>query len=72
MRLPSLLLLLLLLLCRAVQVADLEASLNAVPCDGVVIATPMDLRRLLRVDKPATAVSSLEGRGWGARTHACI
>ena len=48
------------------QVADLEASLNAVPCDGVVVATPMDLRRLLRVDKPATAVSA-----WVPACSAC-
>lgn len=27
------------------QIRDLEASINAVPCDTVIIATPMDLRK---------------------------
>lgn len=38
------------------QIADLEASINAVPCDSVIIATPMDLRKVIHIDKPATAV----------------
>lgn len=41
-----------------VQIADLEASINAVPCDTVVIATPMDLRRVIKIEHPATVVSS--------------
>ncbi|KAL4426373.1 hypothetical protein ABPG77_004667 [Micractinium sp. CCAP 211/92] len=39
------------------QIADLEASINAVPCDSVIIATPMDLRKIIHIEKPATAVS---------------
>jgi predicted GTPase len=39
------------------QIADLEASINAVPCDAVIIATPMDLRKVVRIDRPATTVS---------------
>lgn len=39
------------------QIADLEASINAVPCDSVIIATPMDLRKVISISKPATAVS---------------
>lgn len=39
------------------QIQDLEASINAVPCDAVVVATPMDLRKVVRIDKPATVVS---------------
>jgi len=30
------------------QVADLEATINATPCDVVIAATPIDLRRVLR------------------------
>ena len=38
------------------QVRDLEATINAVPCDSVVIATPMDLRRVVNITKPAAVV----------------
>jgi len=34
------------------QVRDLEATVNAVDCDLVLIATPIDLTRLIRIDKP--------------------
>lgn len=37
----------------AEQVAELEATINAVPCDVVLIGTPLDLRRTLRVSRPA-------------------
>jgi predicted GTPase len=36
------------------QVMELEETINATPCDVVVIGTPIDLRRLLRLNKPAT------------------
>lgn len=36
------------------QVRDLEATIAAVPCDAVVSGTPMDLTRVLRIDKPLT------------------
>ena len=39
------------------QVSDLEATINAVPCDSVVIATPMDLRKVVKVEKPAAVVT---------------
>jgi predicted GTPase len=39
------------------QTADLQATLNAVPADLVLDATPVDLGRLLRLDKPVVAVS---------------
>lgn len=39
------------------QIKDLEATINAVPCDTVLIATPMDLRKVINVEKPA-AVST--------------
>jgi predicted GTPase len=34
------------------QIKDLEETINNVPCDLVVIATPVDLTRLLSINKP--------------------
>jgi predicted GTPase len=34
------------------QVRDLEATINAVDCDLVIVATPIDLTRILTIDKP--------------------
>jgi len=34
------------------QIRDLEATVNAVDCDLVIVATPIDLTRLLHIDKP--------------------
>ncbi|MCK5572980.1 MAG: GTPase [Bacteroidetes bacterium] len=43
------------------QVRDLERTINRVPCDAVVIGTPIDLRRIIRIKKPSTRVQySLE------------
>ena len=39
------------------QMKDLEATLNAMPVDVVVVATPIDLGRILRLDKPAVRVT---------------
>jgi predicted GTPase len=38
------------------QMADLEATINAVPCDAVVFGTPMDLRHVLNLRHPAVRV----------------
>ncbi len=38
------------------QVRDLEKTVNAVECDVVVIGTPIDLRKVIRIDKPAVRV----------------
>ena len=38
------------------QLADLEASINATDCDAVVIGTPMDLSRIVKINKPYTRV----------------
>ena len=38
------------------QVKDLEATINATPCDAVVIGTPIDLRRICNIEKPSTRV----------------
>jgi predicted GTPase len=34
------------------QIRDLEATVNAVDCDLVLVATPIDLTRLITIDKP--------------------
>src|SRR5262249_20706513 len=39
------------------QLADLEATINAIPCDAVIFGTPVDLRHLLTLHVPAVRVS---------------
>ena len=39
------------------QVADLERTINCTECDTVVIGTPIDLRKLIRINKPAVRVT---------------
>lgn len=39
------------------QVKDLEATINKTECDLVIIATPIDLRRLVNLNKPAVKVA---------------
>jgi len=39
------------------QTRELEETINATPCDMVIIATPIDLRRIVRIDKPSQRVS---------------
>jgi predicted GTPase len=39
------------------QVKDLEVTINKVPCDTVIIATPIDLNRLITIRKPTVRVS---------------
>ena len=34
------------------QVKELQDTINAVPCDAVVVGTPFDLDRLIDSDKP--------------------
>ena len=38
------------------QVKDLETTINKVPCDLVVIGTPIDLKRIVKMKKPALRV----------------
>jgi predicted GTPase len=38
------------------QVKDLDKSINNVDCDAVVIATPIDLQRIIKINKPCTKV----------------
>jgi predicted GTPase len=39
------------------QVRDLERTINAVDCDAVVIGTPFNINRLIRIEKPVAVVS---------------
>ena len=38
------------------QIRELEETINRADCDSVVIASPIDLRRLIKIDKPSTYV----------------
>ncbi|HQG77040.1 MAG TPA: cyclic 2,3-diphosphoglycerate synthase [Bacteroidales bacterium] len=38
------------------QLLDLEATINNTSCDSVIIATPIDLSRIIKIDKPSTRV----------------
>jgi predicted GTPase len=38
------------------QLKDLETTINSTACEAVVIGTPIDLSRIIRIDKPATRV----------------
>ena len=39
------------------QLADLAATIAAVPCDAVIIATPIDLSRLIDIPQKAVRVT---------------
>ena len=39
------------------QMRELQETINATPCDVVVIGTPVDLRQVLNMDKPAVRVT---------------
>jgi len=38
------------------QVKDLETTINKVDCDTVIIGTPIDLRRIIKINKPSVRV----------------
>jgi predicted GTPase len=38
------------------QMKDLEATINASECDLVIVATPVDLSRLLKINRPHTRI----------------
>ena len=38
------------------QLKDMETTINKTECDAVVIATPIDLNRIIKIDKPNTRV----------------
>jgi predicted GTPase len=39
------------------QLTELEDSINAVECDAVVLGTPADLTKLIRIGKPVARVA---------------
>ena len=52
------------------QVRDLEATINAVDCDLVLVATPIDLTRLVHIGKPHMRIGYSLQPGDGAITAA--
>jgi predicted GTPase len=38
------------------QIRELEETINKAECDSVIIASPIDLRRLIQINKPSTYV----------------
>ena len=38
------------------QLKDLERSIKQTPCDTVVVASPIDIRRVIKLDKPSVRV----------------
>src|SRR5690606_35054732 len=38
------------------QLKDLEQTINNTDCDAVIIGTPIDLSRIIKIDKPYTRV----------------
>jgi len=39
------------------QIRDLEATIDAIPCDVVLVGTPFDLARLVRSSRPMVRVT---------------
>lgn len=40
-----------------IQIKELEETISRIPCDAVIIATPVDLQRIIKIDKPVVRVS---------------
>ena len=38
------------------QIQELEETINATPCDLVIVATPIDLRRVVKINRPSQRV----------------
>jgi hypothetical protein len=52
------------------QVRDLEATIDRMPCDVVIVGTPIDLSRILKVSKPVVrARYELHGIGQPDLAH---
>jgi predicted GTPase len=50
------------------QMADLRQTIDATPCDLVIIGTPIDLTRLMKLNKPSIRVTyDLKESGTGLR-----
>ncbi len=39
------------------QIRELEETISAVPCEVVIVATPVDLRRIINIERPTVRVS---------------
>lgn len=52
------------------QIRDLEATINAVDCDLVLVATPIDLSRLVDIQKPYMRIGYRLDKGDGEITEA--
>ena len=52
------------------QIRDLEATVNAVDCDLVLVATPIDLTRLIDIEKPSMRIGYSLSAGNGELTKA--
>ena len=39
------------------QIADLEKTINSIPCDVVLVGTPIDLSRLVKIERPCLRVT---------------
>lgn len=39
------------------QIEELESTINKAPCDSVIIATPVDLNKILKINKPSARVT---------------
>jgi predicted GTPase len=42
---------------NAIQRHELEETIRRTPCDLVIVATPIDLARVIKIDKPALRVT---------------
>jgi predicted GTPase len=49
------------------QLKDMEATIQQTPCDLVLVATPIDLSRLIRISQPVLRVS-YRVEDWGEPT----
>ena len=39
------------------QIKDLEATIKNTPCDAIIVATPIDLARIVKMEQPSTRVT---------------
>jgi predicted GTPase len=49
------------------QLKDMESTIQAIPCDLVLVATPIDLSRLIKISQPVLRVS-YRVEDWGEPT----
>jgi predicted GTPase len=54
------------------QLKELETSINAVPCDAVVLGTPSDLTRVIKIRKPVARVKFEAAEVGGKKLEALI